>query len=139
MKRLYAILILWFIGASCAFAETPVSICMTTNGSNCVPISPTFPLPVTVNGSSFVNITTNTDTNVKASAGTVIGILVNTAGLTSNVKIYNDADGTCSSSLVGTFSTLAQIALTNLAINMSTGICVKTAGGTPADITILYR
>jgi hypothetical protein len=89
-------------------------------------------------GASATNITTNTDTNVKASPGVFLGIAVNTAGVTSNVKIYNDADGTCSSGLIGTFATTAQTVLM-FPVAMTVGICAKTAGGTPADITVLYR
>lgn len=95
-------------------------------------------LLVSENGSSFANITTATDTNVKAAPGTFVGIVVNTAGVTSTASVYNDADGTCSSGLIGTFSTVAQTSLTvNAAATV--GICVTTTGGTPANITILYR
>lgn len=98
----------------------------------------TTPWLVQLAGQSFVNITTNTDTNVKASAGTFVGIVVNTAGTGSTAAVYNDADGTCSSGLIGTFSTAAQTSLTvNAAATV--GICVTTAGAGAADITILYR
>lgn len=93
---------------------------------------------VVLAGASFTNITTDTDTNVKGSAGTVVGLVVNTAGVGSTVKIFNDADGTCSSGLIGTFSTTAQASVSiNAAATI--GICAQTAGGTPADITILWR
>lgn len=98
----------------------------------------TTPWLVQLAGQSFVNITTNADTNVKASAGTFVGIVVNTAGTGSTAAVYNDADGTCSSGLIGTFSTAAQVSLTVNAA-ASTGICVTTAGAGAADITILFR
>ncbi len=89
-------------------------------------------------GSSFTNITTNTDTNIKASPGTMVRLVVNTGGTTSTAAIYNDADGTCSSGLIGTFSTTAQTSITiNAAATV--GICVTTAGAGAADITVMYR
>lgn len=88
--------------------------------------------------SNYKNITTSTDTEVLAAPGTLTGIVVNTGGTTSTAAIYDDADGTCSSNLIGTFDTTAIAALTfNIAI--ANGICVTTAGGAAADITVLYQ
>lgn len=87
-------------------------------------------------GQSFTNITTNANTVIKASAGTFGGIVVNTAGATSNAIVYNNT--TCTGAIIGTFSTLAQTVL-NINAAAGIGICVTTAGGTPADITILWR
>lgn len=110
------------------------------NGSGYIaaPGSVSYGATVSLAGQLSNNITTNTDTNVKASAGTFVGIVVNTGGTTSTAKVYNDADGTCSSGLIGTFATTAQVSLTVNAV-MTTGICVTTAGAGAADITILYR
>lgn len=93
---------------------------------------------VAVIGNSFTNITTNADTNVKGSAGTLVGFSINTIGTTSSVQFFNDADGTCNSSLVGTFTTLVQGFVT-VPATMGTGICVKTAGAVAADITVYWR
>lgn len=138
MKRLIIGFFFLALGASYPAYATGIQQCYTTNGDNCISISPDTPLPVGGATANPTNITTNADTNIKSSPGMLVGIVVNTAGTTSNVKIYNDADGTCSSGLIGTFSTLAQTVL-NLNITMSVGICAKTAGGAAADITILYR
>lgn len=130
--------ILWaLICPQLAFAQ-PGNLCYTTDGKNCIKVSPTNPLPVIQSGATAVNITTNTDTNVKATPGTFTGISVNTAGTTSTAKIYNDADGTCSSGLIATFNTTV-VGSILVGSNMSIGICVKTAGAGAADITILYR
>ncbi len=132
-------LCLWaIILPTIALAQGPQRLCYTTNGENCITVSPTNPLPVIQSGSTGTNITTNTDTNVKASPGTFVGISVNTAGTTSTAKVYNDADGTCSSGLIATFSTTS-VGSIMIGANMSIGICVKTAGAGAADITILYR
>jgi hypothetical protein len=89
-------------------------------------------------GQSFTNITTNTDTNVKGSPGTLVGLVVNTVGTGSTVQLFNDADGTCSTGLIGTFTTTAQ---SSIVINAAAtvGICAKTAGAGAADITVLFR
>ena len=88
-------------------------------------------------GNSFTNITTNTDTVVKASAGTLLGLLVNTAGTGSTAAIYNNT--TCTGAKIGTFSTAAQTALSALNISASVGICITTAGAGAADITATWR
>lgn len=102
---------------------------------NCIPVGTLTPLPVAPQ-SSFTRITTNTDTVVKASKGLFAGISVNTAGVTSSATVYNNT--TCTGAVIGTFSTLAQVVL-NVGAIATTGICVTTAGGTPADITILWQ
>ena len=89
-------------------------------------------------GASFTNITTNTDTNIKGSAGTLVGFSVNTVGTTSTVKLYNDADGTCSTGLIGTFTTTAQTYV-QIPAAATTGICAQTAGAAAADITVYFR
>lgn len=139
MRAIIAALLLVF---SISFAEAQMNRpCVGIPGGqtgNCVPVDSTNPLPVYQGGSSFANITTNADTNVKAAPGTFVGIVVNTAGTTSTAKIYNDADGTCSSGLIATINTTALITLM-YGISNTVGICVTTAGAAAADITILYR
>lgn len=123
-----------------AFGEQTVKICID-NGidvNSCVPIDAINPLPVIQSGSNFKNITTNTDTNVKATPGTFVGITTNTAGTTSTAKIYNDADGVCSSGLIGTVDT-TKVGTILFGVNASIGICVTTAGAGAADISILYK
>lgn len=134
-------LILWaLICPQLAFAQAPTKLCVPNfSGTGCITVdNGVNPLPVTQSGASAVNITTNTDTNVKASAGTFVGISVNTVGTTSTAKIYNDADGTCSSGLIASFTTTA-VGSIMVGATMPIGICVKTAGAGAADITILYR
>lgn len=94
------------------------------------------PWNVQLSGYSFRNINTNSDTVVTAASGVFAGILINTAGVGSNAIVYNDTS--CSSTIIGNFNTTNQISLIiNAAV--SAGVCVTTSGGTPADITILYR
>lgn len=139
MKKLTLILALIFsVGISFAHAQG-IQQCYTTNGTNCISVSPSNPLPVVESGASSTNITTATSTNVKSSAGTFTGFSVNTGGAGSSLKIYDDADGTCDTNLKGTYSTATQTVINGLGMLMSNGICALTSGGTPADITILYR
>lgn len=68
--------------------------------------------------------------------GTLTGINVNTAGLTSSVTLY---DGTSTAGKkLGAWSTLA-LRETVLNLSYSTGLFAVVAGGTPADITVAYR
>lgn len=138
-----ALLALLFSSQAYAQAPTPICIVIIDSSSgrsvpSCVPVSSTNAFPTYQAGASFVNITTNTDTNVKATPGTFVGITTNTAGTTSTAKIYNDADGTCSSGLIGTVDTTV-IGSIMFGANANIGICVKTAGAGAADISILYK
>lgn len=142
-KRLFAgILLLLAICATSAPAiaqqgiSQKVAVCDPAYPTRCIKPLADGSLPAA--GSSFTNITTNASTNVKASPGTLAGLVVNTAGVTSAVAIYNDADGTCNTGLIGTYSTLAQASIP-INATASVGICATTTGGTPANITILWR
>lgn len=94
------------------------------------------PLPVMNSGASFTNITTNANTVISTKAANFIGLTVNTAGVTSSATVYNNT--TCTGAKIGVYSTLAQI---NIPVGAyaGTGLCVTTAGGTPADITVLWK
>lgn len=140
MKRHILLITAMLLFCFPAFGEQTVKICID-NGidvNSCVLIDAINPLPVIQSGSNFKNITTNTDTNVKATPGTFVGITTNTAGTTSTAKIYNDADGVCSSGLIGTVDT-TKVGTILFGVNASIGICVTTAGAGAADISILYR
>jgi hypothetical protein len=137
MKKLLLALMLLLGPVSLASAQETVKACVPTgNGNSCQEVTASFPLPVFQAGSTAVNIATNTNTVIKASPGTFVGLVVNTAGTTSTATVYDNT--ACSGTVIGTFSTTAQAAL-NFGIAATTGICVTTAGGAAADITILYR
>lgn len=141
MKKIILILALALLFPQLANAQSQRNPCYnsasTSNptNQNCIPVGTLTPLPVSPQ-SSFTRITTNANTVIKASSGIFSGISVNTAGATSSAIVYNNT--TCTGAIIGTFSTLAQIVLNVNAI-ATTGICVTTAGGTPADITILWQ
>jgi hypothetical protein len=136
MKKLLLALALSLCVAS-AHAQQTIKACVPTgNGNSCQDVTQSYPLPVNQAGASHTNITTNTDTVVKASPGTFIGLIVNTAGTTSTATVYDNT--ACSGTKIGTFATTAAVAL-SFGVSASTGICVTTAGGAAADITILWR
>lgn len=131
-------LALLVMGVSLSFAQSNTRICVQS-GDNCVPVDSSAPLPIYTPSNSFVSISTSTDTNVKGSAGTFVGFSVSVAGgAGSTLAIYNDADGTCNSGLIGTFPTTSTYPLI-LNVAASVGICAQTAGVTPATLTVLYR
>ena len=140
MKKIILILALLLIPtiAQAQSQRNPCYNSASTNNptnQNCIPVGTLTPLPVSPQ-SSYTRITTNTDTVVKSSKGIFSGISVNTAGATSTATVYDNT--TCTGTIIGVFSTLAQVVL-NVGAVATTGICVTTAGGTPADITILWQ
>lgn len=140
MKKIFLILALLLI-PTLAQAQSQRNPCYNTASSsnptnqNCVPVGTLTPLPISPQ-SSYTRITTNTNTVIKTGKGVFSGISVNTAGATSTATVYDNT--TCTGTIIGTFSTLAQVVL-NVGAIATTGICVTTAGGTPADITVLWQ
>lgn len=97
---------------------------------------------------SSSNITTNVTTAVKGTGGILNTIVLNAAGTTSTVALYNIASAGCTGTPAsgyvitiptGTLGT--SISGNFVAINhtFTLGICVLTAGAAAADISVLYR
>lgn len=99
------------------------------------PIDQTHGLP-TVSSNAFVNVTTAASTVVKASPGVFVGLNVNTVGAGSSLTVYNNT--VCSGAKIGTFDTSVAGSV-SVGAFASVGICATSAGGTPADITVLYQ
>ena len=95
----------------------------------------------TSNASS--NIVTNTTTAVKATGGVLNRIIVNAAGTTSTVALYNIASAGCTgtpgSGFVGTLATTTAFSALEYNHTFTLGICAVTAGAAAADISVLYR
>lgn len=89
-------------------------------------------------GFSSTNITTNASTVVKASAGKLQRIVVGSPGTAETAAIYNDASSPCDTNLKGTI-TLTSYHDVELNIDMSTGICILTAGTTAGNLMIIYE
>ena len=108
---------------------------LDTNG---VPqaLSAANPLTVSQSGTAYNTAANTAGYAIKSSAGTFQGISVNTAGLTSTATLY-DGLSTAGTKLC-TISTLAQTSL-QYNIAFSTGLFIVLSGGTPADVTVVYR
>ena len=116
------------------------------NGSGCVPVAVSNPLPVapsanTTGGATYQNITTSATTLVKTGAGTLYGVFINTKGASSNTAtLYDSLTG--SGTKIGTIDTTATTGPflnSENGLAFSTGLTVVTATGTQADITISYK
>lgn len=92
---------------------------------------------VTLNGFSFSNDALSHTVNaLKGAAGVLHGVNVNTAGTTSTIVLYD--------SLTGAGTKIATIDTTVKGFHQfdaifATGLSYITAGGAPADITLMYR
>lgn len=73
------------------------------------------------------------DSNLKQVNGATVNVGTGAAS-TGTQRVTTSTDST-----IGTFSTILQNALTNINATASVGICVTTAGGAPADVTVLWR
>lgn len=91
--------------------------------------------PVFESGLSYNNISTAATTLVKSGAGTLGRVIINTLGAGSSASIYDGL--TAGGTLIATVSTAAQNTL-SFGIVFSTGLCIVTSGGTPANITVAY-
>jgi hypothetical protein len=89
-----------------------------------------------VNGNSYANITSSTTTVVKSGSGVLDRIVVNTAGSTHVLTIYDNTAG--SGTKIGTASANAQGTL-HFNVRFATGLTIVSSGGTPADVTVSYR
>jgi hypothetical protein len=99
--------------------------------------NPLAAVPVWDAGGLFVNYAANNaGVQIKLGAGVLQRLVINTAGLTSQAVFY---DGTSTGGIViGTFATLAQGSVP-IGAQFVTGLFVVIAGGTPADLTIVYK
>ncbi len=96
------------------------------------------PFTFAPSGQTYTNIPTSTNTIIKAAPGVFAGLIVNTPGTASTAKVYDNT--TCTGTIIGTFSTVVQNALSQINAAALTGICVTTAdGGGAANITVLWR
>ena len=86
---------------------------------------------------SYRNFATNGTVVAKTGAGTLKRIVVNTAGVTSNITVYDSVTGT--GTKIGTATSLLAQSSIDYDVEFSNGLTVVAAGLTPADITVVYR
>jgi hypothetical protein len=87
-----------------------------------------------VNGDSYHNLTGNATTTVKSGSGVLDRIVVNTAGTSSTVTVYDNTAG--SGTKIATASGNAQVVL-SYGVHFATGLTIVTTGS--PDITVSYR
>jgi len=89
--------------------------------------------------SSFSHITTNTTTTVKSGAGVLRRIVINTrGGVLNTFTIYDNTSG--SGTVIAVIDTVNGVSgQFEYGVSFSTGLTVVLAGGTAADITIIYE
>lgn len=87
-------------------------------------------------GYNYTHISANTaGTTIKSSFGTLAGIVVNTAGATDTITVYDNtaASGTVIAVLseaVGTYT---------YGLSFNTGLTLVVAGTTAPDITVIWK
>lgn len=87
---------------------------------------------------SYTHISTNTSTQVKTGAGYLFGISINTAGASSNVATIYD-NTSCATTVIAVIDTTAIGNVDYKGLKFATGICITTATGTAADLTVVYK
>ena len=94
---------------------------------------------VTQTAASFSHISTNATTTAKSGAGVLKRIVLNTKGTTGNTAtIYDNTTG--SGTVIGVIDTfVGDTGVYEYGLAFATGLTVVTAGGTAADLTIIYE
>ena len=123
-------LIKWFKGGVAPNQYVEVS------AENPLPVAVSAGSPVQMAGFDFANEATNDTVTLVTGAGLLHAVQVNTAGATSDITLYD--------SLAGSGTVIAVIDTTvagyyQFDANLTTGLTYVTTGGTPANVTILYR
>lgn len=104
--------------------------------------SAAFAMPVYIAppvGSQTQNITTSAGFLLKTGPGVFLGYTVNQAQSGDTLEVLDGTDGT--GKVLGTFSTAATGSTTMPAggFPFATGLFVITAGGTPANTTVMWQ
>lgn len=85
--------------------------------------------------SSYANINDDTATQIKNAAGVLNRVVVNTAGASKFLTLY---DGTSNSDPVIAVIDLGSINSLNYGLTFSTGLYAELTTGSAADITVIY-
>jgi len=88
--------------------------------------------------SSYLHLNANGTTTVKSGAGVLRRIIINTrGGILSTLTIYNNT--TATGAVIAVLDTNAAGGEFGYELDFTTGLTVVLAGGTAADITIIYE
>jgi len=88
--------------------------------------------------SSYLHLNANGTTTVKSGAGVLRRIVINTrGGIVNTLTIYDNT--TATGAVIGAVDTVNAGGAFNYELDFTTGLTVVLAGGTAADITIIYE
>ena len=88
--------------------------------------------------SSYSHLNANGTTTVKSGAGVLRRIVINTrGGIINTLTIYDNT--TATGAVIGAVDTVAAGGAFDYELDFTTGLTVVLAGGTAADITIIYE
>ena len=122
-------------------AGTPSPDVLTVQGiSGGEPLSVDVIQPVITKpaSSSYLHLNANGTTTVKSGAGVLRRIVINTrGGIVNTLTIYNNTAAT--GAVIGAVDTVNAGGAFNYELDFTTGLTVVLAGGTAADITIIYE
>ena len=122
-------------------AGTPSPDVLTVQGiSGGEPLSVDVIQPVITKpaSSSYLHLNANGTTTVKSGAGVLRRIVINTrGGIINTLTIYNNT--TATGAVIGAVDTVNAGGAFDYELDFATGLTVVLAGGTAADITIIYE
>ena len=122
-------------------AGTPSPDVLTVQGiSGGEPLSVDVIQPVITKpaSSSYLHLNANGTTTVKSGAGVLRRIVINTrGGIINTLTIYDNTAAT--GAVIGAVDTVAAGGAFDYELDFTTGLTVVLAGGTAADITIIYE
>lgn len=122
-------------------AGTPSPDVLTVQGiSGGEPLSVDVIQPVITKpaSSSYLHLNANGTTTVKSGAGVLRRIVINTrGGIINTLTIYDNTAAT--GAVIGAVDTVNAGGAFNYELDFTTGLTVVLAGGTAADITIIYE
>ena len=122
-------------------AGTPSADVLTVQGiSGGEPLSVDVIQPVITKpaSSSYLHLNANGTTTVKSGAGVLRRIIINTrGGIVNTLTIYDNT--TATGAVIGAVDTVNAGGAFNYELDFTTGLTVVLAGGTAADITIIYE
>lgn len=88
--------------------------------------------------SSYLHLNANGTTTVKSGAGVLRRIVINTrGGIVNTLTIYDNT--TATGTVIGVVDTINAGGAFDYELDFTTGLTVVLAGGTAADITIIYE
>ena len=123
--------------------QLQISYTRTSGSTTGLNVAVVFYPPPQDQGSPALDITTATNAAVKASApGTLFSLVINqvgSSGATAAIYDGNIGGGACTGTLLGTLNVATFIGTVWYGLQFNSGLCITTTGGTPADITVIYR